>query len=56
MAGLRSGASAIAGVPHVTGVVSEAGEELAADLVVDTMGRRSPLPGWLAALGARPPR
>jgi 2-polyprenyl-6-methoxyphenol hydroxylase-like FAD-dependent oxidoreductase len=56
VAALRTGPSAIAGVPHVTGVVTEAGEELGADLVVDTMGRRSPLPGWLAAAGARPPR
>ena len=35
------------GVPHVIGVVTETGEEIRADLVVDATGRRSPLPrGW----------
>lgn len=53
--GLRTGASAEAGIPHVTGVVTEQGDELPADLVVDTTGRRSPLPAWVAALGGRPP-
>ena len=43
------------GVPHVAGVVTDAGEELRADLVVDASGRRSQLPAWLAALGARGP-
>jgi 2-polyprenyl-6-methoxyphenol hydroxylase-like FAD-dependent oxidoreductase len=42
------------GVPRVVGVVTDAGEELTADLVVDASGRRSPLPQWLAAVGARP--
>jgi 2-polyprenyl-6-methoxyphenol hydroxylase-like FAD-dependent oxidoreductase len=42
------------GVPHVTGVRTADGEELPADLVIDAMGRRSELPRWLAALGARP--
>jgi 2-polyprenyl-6-methoxyphenol hydroxylase-like FAD-dependent oxidoreductase len=41
------------GTPHVTGVRTDAGEQLEADLVVDAMGRRSPLPRWLAAEGAR---
>ena len=41
-------------VPHVTGVLTDAGE-LRADLVVDAMGRRSPAGEWLAAIGARPP-
>ena len=36
-------------------MVTDSGEELAADLVVDASGRRSPLPQWLAAAGARPP-
>jgi 2-polyprenyl-6-methoxyphenol hydroxylase-like FAD-dependent oxidoreductase len=31
------------------------GGELAADLVIDAMGRRSPLPAWLAAIGAIAP-
>jgi 2-polyprenyl-6-methoxyphenol hydroxylase-like FAD-dependent oxidoreductase len=40
------------GVPHVTGVETEDGRLLHADLVIDAGGRRSPLPRWLAALGA----
>jgi 2-polyprenyl-6-methoxyphenol hydroxylase-like FAD-dependent oxidoreductase len=36
------------GTPHVTGVRLESDETLAADLVVDAMGRRSPLPRWLS--------
>jgi 2-polyprenyl-6-methoxyphenol hydroxylase-like FAD-dependent oxidoreductase len=43
------------GVPRVVGVVTDPGEELTADLVVDASGRRSPLPQWLATVGARPP-
>ena len=42
------------GVPHVTGVRLESGDELAADLVVDAMGRGSRLPRWLAAAGVAP--
>jgi 2-polyprenyl-6-methoxyphenol hydroxylase-like FAD-dependent oxidoreductase len=53
--GLRTGTSAVRGVPHVTGVRTETGEEIAADLVVDATGRRSPLPTWLEAAGARRP-
>src|SRR5690349_4527421 len=41
-----------AGVPHVTGVRTTSGEELAADLVVDAMGRNSRLPRWLVDAGA----
>ncbi|HEX5266124.1 MAG TPA: hypothetical protein VFW24_05075 [Acidimicrobiales bacterium] len=55
VAGLRTGAEAAAGVPHVTGVTTADGEELTADLVVDCTGRRSAQPAWLAAVGARPP-
>jgi hypothetical protein len=36
-------------------VRTSAGEELQADLVIDCSGRRSALPSWLEALGARPP-
>jgi 2-polyprenyl-6-methoxyphenol hydroxylase-like FAD-dependent oxidoreductase len=39
--------------PHVTGVRTSQGD-LHADLVVDATGRRSPVDGWLAQLGARP--
>jgi len=42
-------------VPHVVGLRAGGGEELRADLVVDATGRRSPLPVWLAALGAPAP-
>src|SRR5580692_1627801 len=47
VAGLERGVSALAGVPHVTGVRTKAGELISADLVVDMSGRRSALPGWL---------
>jgi 2-polyprenyl-6-methoxyphenol hydroxylase-like FAD-dependent oxidoreductase len=40
------------GVPRIAGVRTKGGEELAADLVVDAMGRRSRLPAWLADAGA----
>jgi 2-polyprenyl-6-methoxyphenol hydroxylase-like FAD-dependent oxidoreductase len=46
---------ALPGVPHVAGVATDDGRRLAADLVVDAGGRRSPLPRWLAEVGARPP-
>jgi len=36
------------GTPHVTGVRVDSGGTLPADLVVDAMGRRSPLPRWLS--------
>jgi flavin-dependent dehydrogenase len=42
------------GVPRVTGVTTDQGD-VAADLVVDCGGRRSKLPAWLRAIGARPP-
>ncbi len=46
--------SAYDGIPHVCGVRTDAGQELHADLVVDAMGRRSPLPRWLEAAGTKP--
>jgi 2-polyprenyl-6-methoxyphenol hydroxylase-like FAD-dependent oxidoreductase len=39
-------------VPHVTGVRTDRGD-LAADLVVDATGRRSPIDDWLTRAGAR---
>lgn len=54
VAGLRTGPAALRGVPHVAGVLTDSGEELAADLVIDATGRRSPLPRWLHEVGARP--
>lgn len=42
------------GTPHVSGVRTDCGEELRADLVVDATGRRSQLPRWLREDGASP--
>jgi 2-polyprenyl-6-methoxyphenol hydroxylase-like FAD-dependent oxidoreductase len=42
------------GIPHVTGVRTNRGEELGADLVVDAMGRNSRLPRMLDDAGAAP--
>lgn len=53
--GMVSGAAALPGVPHVTGVRTKDGESIPADLVVDMSGRRSALPGWLSEIGARDP-
>jgi 2-polyprenyl-6-methoxyphenol hydroxylase-like FAD-dependent oxidoreductase len=44
------------GRPWVRGVRLADGSELAASLVVDALGRRSPVPGWVASLGAPSPR
>ena len=43
------------GLPRVTGVKLAAGDDLAADLVVDASGRRSKLDAWLVAAGAERP-
>lgn len=51
--GLATGAGSN-GVPHVSGVRTDDGRELTADLVVDAMGRRSTLPRWLDAIGCAP--
>ena len=53
--GIVSGASALPGVAHVTGVRTKDGESIPADLVVDMSGRRSALPDWLSEIGARDP-
>jgi 2-polyprenyl-6-methoxyphenol hydroxylase-like FAD-dependent oxidoreductase len=53
--GLLTGSSVAQGIPHVTGVRTMDGEEFSADLVIDTMGRRSNLPNWLTAIDARRP-
>jgi 2-polyprenyl-6-methoxyphenol hydroxylase-like FAD-dependent oxidoreductase len=53
--GLLVGTPTEPGTPHVIGVRSTAGEELRADLVVDALGRRSPLPMWLEAAGSQSP-
>jgi 2-polyprenyl-6-methoxyphenol hydroxylase-like FAD-dependent oxidoreductase len=54
--GLLTGPSPLPRVPHVTGVRTDAGDPLPADLVVDATGRRSPSADWLEELGARPAR
>jgi flavin-dependent dehydrogenase len=53
--GLLTDRSAANGIPHVTGVRTMDGEEVSADLIIDAMGRRSNLPNWLEAIGARRP-
>jgi 2-polyprenyl-6-methoxyphenol hydroxylase-like FAD-dependent oxidoreductase len=53
--GFLTGEPRLDGVPHVTGVVTDTGEELTADLVVDAAGRRSALPTLLTDIGARAP-
>lgn len=55
VAGLIAGRFPISGAPNVVGVRTADGEELPADLVVDALGRNTPAPQWLAAIGARPP-
>ena len=55
IAGLVTGPSAHDGIPHVTGVKTEAGDIIRADLVVAATGRRSPLSRWLSEIGARAP-
>jgi 2-polyprenyl-6-methoxyphenol hydroxylase-like FAD-dependent oxidoreductase len=42
-------------VPRITGVLTDRGPAVRADLVVDCSGRRSVLGSWLSAVGARPP-
>jgi 2-polyprenyl-6-methoxyphenol hydroxylase-like FAD-dependent oxidoreductase len=53
--GVLTGPSVEDGTPHIVGVRCATGEEVRADLVIDTLGRRSPMASWLAAAGARPP-
>lgn len=55
VAGLRTGRPSGDGIPHVIGARTTSGEDIDGDLVVDASGRRSPLPGWLQAIGGRPP-
>jgi 2-polyprenyl-6-methoxyphenol hydroxylase-like FAD-dependent oxidoreductase len=53
--GLLTDTSSNADIPHVTGVTAAGGRTIRADLVIDAMGRRSPLLGMLDAVGARRP-
>ena len=52
---LSTGADARSGVPHVTGVRLESGEEIAADVVIDAGGRRSPVAAMIADAGGSAP-
>jgi 2-polyprenyl-6-methoxyphenol hydroxylase-like FAD-dependent oxidoreductase len=52
---LVTGRSIASGVPHVTGVRTDDGERIPADLVVDATGRRSPAERWLSGIGATAP-
>lgn len=49
------GASHDGARPRVTGVRLDDGSVVSASLVVDTLGRRSPAPAWLAGINADPP-
>ena len=49
------GGTASDGVVHVTGVRTDEGEEIPADLVVDAGGRRSAMPSWLREAGSPGP-
>ena len=55
VSGLVTGGSVVRGSPHVTGVRTDDGSEITADVVIDASGRRSALPSWLTAADARPP-
>jgi 2-polyprenyl-6-methoxyphenol hydroxylase-like FAD-dependent oxidoreductase len=44
------------GIVHVTGVRTEEGEELTADLVIDSGGRRSSMAAWLRDAGSPGPK
>jgi 2-polyprenyl-6-methoxyphenol hydroxylase-like FAD-dependent oxidoreductase len=54
--GLVTGNEVIAGVPHVTGVLTDSGETIDAKVVVDAAGRRSPLSAMIQAVGGRQPQ
>jgi 2-polyprenyl-6-methoxyphenol hydroxylase-like FAD-dependent oxidoreductase len=55
VSGLVPGPSVRSGTPNVVGVRTNAGEMLAADLVVDATGRGSRAGDWLEAIGAAGP-
>lgn len=50
-----TGTEVIPGVPHVTGVRTESGETIHAQVVVDAAGRRSPVSSMIEAAGGRRP-
>ena len=56
VAGLLRGADATRSLPTITGIVTDHGEEVRADLVVDASGRRSSSDAWLGSTGCTPAR
>jgi 2-polyprenyl-6-methoxyphenol hydroxylase-like FAD-dependent oxidoreductase len=54
--GLLAGSGRGGGPARVGGVRTSDGRQIRAGLVVDALGRTSPLGSWLTALGARPMR
>ena len=56
VAGLLTGTPKDSGVLHVTGVRTADGDEIAADLVLDAMGRKTPTSDWLVAAGGTAPK
>jgi 2-polyprenyl-6-methoxyphenol hydroxylase-like FAD-dependent oxidoreductase len=53
--GVIANGSAGDGIPHVRGIRTRDGDELAGDLVIDAMGRRSKFVDWVTAIGAQAP-
>jgi 2-polyprenyl-6-methoxyphenol hydroxylase-like FAD-dependent oxidoreductase len=53
---LVTGTEVIPGVPHVTGVRTQSGEEINARVVIDAAGRRSPVSSMIEAAGGRQPQ
>ncbi|WP_067534000.1 NAD(P)/FAD-dependent oxidoreductase [Nocardia crassostreae] len=53
--GFLTDATPVDGIPHVTGVVTAYGETIAADLVVDALGRNSTAAAMLTEAGAAAP-
>ncbi|MBC2904688.1 FAD-dependent oxidoreductase [Streptomyces cupreus] len=52
--GLVTGDARTLGAPHVVGVITNTGETITADLVVDATGRSTQIPTLLADIGATP--
>ena len=44
------------GRPHITGVITDSGESISADVVLDASGRRSSINDWIANEGGRAPK
>jgi 2-polyprenyl-6-methoxyphenol hydroxylase-like FAD-dependent oxidoreductase len=55
VSGLVTGAEVIPGVPHIVGVLTESGEVVVGDLVIDAAGRRTPVPALIEAVGGKRP-